>query len=161
MGELPELAFGRWLDPTAWHLTLQFLGDVEEGLIDEIRVACAFACGRVRPFPITFEGFGAFPHPRRARVVWVGVQDSGGSMATLATAVQDKMAKVGFGHDQREYRPHLTVARLWEPSDVSGIVAEMSVGPVRMEVSEAVLMRSDLLVAGASYEVVDSFPLQT
>jgi len=50
LGALPDLPKGRWIENEAWHLTLQFLGRVEAGMVDRVRLACAFAAGRVKPF---------------------------------------------------------------------------------------------------------------
>ncbi|MCE7883419.1 MAG: RNA 2',3'-cyclic phosphodiesterase [Actinobacteria bacterium ATB1] len=161
LGELPELPGGRWVAPDAWHLTLQFLGNVEAGMLDRIRLACAFAAGRVRPFGVVFGGSGAFPSVRRARVVWIGVESQRSGLEALSTAVKDQTAKLGFEPEVRDFRPHLTIGRLRKPSDVSSIMPEIRPEEISAEVSEIALMRSRPGGSGASYSAVDTFPLRS
>lgn len=161
LGEPPDLPTGRWIEPEAWHLTLQFLGHVDAGLVDRIRLACAFAAGRIRPFRITFGGSGAFPSPRRARVVWVGVDDPESRLAALSTSVSDQTAKLGFEPEAREFRPHLTIGRLRDAGDVSAVVAAIDPPDVSCVVEEVTLMESRLESSGARYVSIDTFPLQT
>src|SRR5688572_10977185 len=62
----------RWLPPDNWHLTLQFLGRVDDDAVARVCVACEQAAGATAPFAIELGGAGAFASPRRARVVWIG-----------------------------------------------------------------------------------------
>lgn len=150
----------RWLDPGGWHVTLQFLGHVDEAEIDPTRLACAFGAGRVHAFEAEFTGIGAFPAPRRARVVWIGMGDGGDQMAALSTAIQAQTAKRGFESETREFHPHLTIARLRKPRPLTELLESIEVPSVRMQVDHATLFESHLDSDGARYEVVDTFPLR-
>lgn len=153
----------RLVPPEAWHVTLAFYAKVEDDDLDRLRLSLAMAGGRVEPFVFEFAGLGAFPVARRARVVWVGVADGAGRLAELATTIEAESAKRGFPGEDREFSAHMTVARLREPADVSGPVAVLgqaaSAGPV--EVREIVLYESRTHRSGATYDVVDTFPLRT
>ena len=65
---------GRWTDPDHVHLTLKFLGEVPATEVDPIAAALEEVAGKFRPFEMTFGPIGAFPSPRRPRVVWLGVE---------------------------------------------------------------------------------------
>jgi 2'-5' RNA ligase len=161
LGERPDSDAVRWIDPESWHLTLQFLGSVERDMIDRIRLACAFAAGRVRPFEVTLSDVGAFPSERRARVVWIGVRDPESRLEALATALQDQTAKLGFEPEEREFHAHLTIGRLRNPADVVPIVSSMEVADIGAEVAEIALMQSVPGPGAAAYSVIDTFPMQS
>lgn len=146
-----------------WHITLAFFGKVEDGDLDQLRLSLAMAGGRVVPFEFDLGGLGAFPVPRRARVVWVGVGHGADRLAELATAIEAETAKRGFPGEDREFNAHMTVARLGEPADVSGFVSDAAgqAASAPVGVREVILYESRTRRSGASYEVVDTFPLRT
>ncbi len=151
----------RWVKPENWHVTLQFLGNVAASKVDEVRLACAFGAGRIKPFEVTFSGLGAFPDERRARIVWIGAGPGGEQIASLATAVQLETSKRGFASDDRAFHSHLTVGRAKSPVDVSALVEKCELAPALMRVDEVALFESVLRSDGAHYDIVDTFPLRS
>jgi 2'-5' RNA ligase len=150
------------LGDETWHVTLQYLGAVDVADVDRVRLACAFAAGRIRPFALSYTGLGAFSSARRARFLWAGVGDGADEVAALATAVQAQTAKLGFEPSGRDYVPHLTIARGTDRADVEALLAHHTVGPVDDRVGEIVLYRSNgAPAASLRYDPVDTFPLQT
>lgn len=104
-----ELAGVRWVGRENLHLTVKFLGPVEETKEKLITEALEKA---VQPFPrfaILARGVGVFPDIRRARVLWVGLE--GEKLASLAAAVEGALESLGFAREKREFRPHLTIGR--------------------------------------------------
>lgn len=92
-----------------YHFTLIFLGEAGEEQVEKIKEKLATV--RFSPFTITYSGVGAFPSPRNARVVWVGIDDEGAiKLAGLAGQVASKMASLGF-HPDKPFSPHLTLFR--------------------------------------------------
>ncbi len=79
----PQSRAVRWVPAENLHLTLKFLGEVDEGMVDDIRGLLAPICGKYRSFDITLRGTGVFPNPARPRVIWIGI-DAPGSLADLA-----------------------------------------------------------------------------
>lgn len=161
LGALPGGA--RPIPAADWHVTLAFFAKVDDDDVDRLRLSLAMAGGRVVPFDFELSGLGAFPIARRARVVWVGVGHGGDRLAELATAIEAETAKRGFPGEDREFSAHMTVARLGEPADVSGFVGEVgaAVSSPPVEVREVVLFESRTHRSGATYDVVDTFPLRT
>jgi 2'-5' RNA ligase len=98
------------VEPGNFHFTLIFLGEAgEHQQVD--RVKDRLAAVRFAPFTITYTGVGAFPSPRNARVVWVGVDSEGAAkLGALAVQVVSKMSEVGFRPD-KPFSPHLTLFR--------------------------------------------------
>lgn len=150
----------RWEGPDHWHLTLQFLGPIARlaPVVDALKAATA-GC---RSFPFRLGGAGAFPTARRARVVWVGAAEGAGEMVGLAGRIASGLGPVGYETEGRPFRPHLTLARLRVPGDVGPVLAAVgpeAVGPT-FTVGEAVLYESRLSSQGATYAVLERFPLR-
>jgi 2'-5' RNA ligase len=115
----------RWALPEQLHLTLAFLGEVAEHRLDELLERLARAAGRRTRFEATISGGGAFPNAGRARVLWAGVEtsESGATELTrLASGARAAAVKSGIVVDGARFRPHITVARLGVPAEVSNWV---------------------------------------
>ena len=104
-----------WTKIDNLHLTLQFLGYVEEPVIDKIKSALQVVAARHQPFELSVHGAGAFPNENRPRVIWVGCHDGGGELKALANAVQTAMQPLGFEPEHREFSAHLTLGRVKVP----------------------------------------------
>jgi RNA 2',3'-cyclic 3'-phosphodiesterase len=101
----------RLVDPELIHVTLKFLGNVEEGRIDEI----AAALGKVKaaPFDARLQSIGGFPNDRSPRVIWIGAEP-GESFNDLNRQVEDRLADSGFEREGR-FKPHVTIGRVKFP----------------------------------------------
>jgi 2'-5' RNA ligase len=103
-----ELPPARWVDPDAIHLTLIFLGAIEEEALPPLRAALGSAAAAHAPFPLALEGGGTFPPRRPARVAWIGVE-AGPELAALQGEVSEAAARaVGYTPESRPYHPHIT-----------------------------------------------------
>jgi 2'-5' RNA ligase len=99
----------RPVEPRNFHFTLIFLGEAGDRQVEKVKEKLAGV--RFEPFSIAYEGVGAFPTPRNARVVWVGVDREGAAkLQGLAGQVVEKMAEAGFRPD-KPFSPHLTIFR--------------------------------------------------
>lgn len=101
----------RWVRLDGLHLTLRFLGptpEKQEAATVEAVAAVAAACP---PIPVTLRDSGAFPLGGRPRTIWVGVGTGAEGLAELARAVNTSLESAGWPHDDRPFRPHLTLAR--------------------------------------------------
>jgi RNA 2',3'-cyclic 3'-phosphodiesterase len=146
----------RWVPPDRWHLTLAFLGSVDAGRVDELRVRLARAALRHRPVPLELAGAGRFG----GRVLWVGLRGGVADVARLAASVAAGCRRAGVPVEDRPYRPHLTVARGRDRgTDLRPAVAALAeyAGP-RWTAAEVHLVRSHL-GPEVRYELLDGFPL--
>jgi len=121
----PEL---RWTGRDAWHLTLAFLGEVDEKLIGRLGTRLERAAARHAPLSLSLGGAGAFPSPARARVLWTGVEGDRDGLSMLAMRVAAAARRAGAppAQEGREYEPHLTLARCRAPADVRTLVATLA-----------------------------------
>jgi 2'-5' RNA ligase len=99
----------RWTPQTKCHLTLKFLGNIDEGLIDPAGLALERALSPFRRFTINAKGLGVFPDAKRPRVLWVGIE--GKPLADLAERVEKGLELLGFEREKRKFTPHLTIGR--------------------------------------------------
>jgi 2'-5' RNA ligase len=105
---VPELA---WVTAPRLHLTLKFLGEVAPERVDDVAAALSIAAGRHRETVVALGGIGAFPNFRRARVVWMGV-DNDPRLELLHHEIELACESLGFEVEGRPFRPHLTLARV-------------------------------------------------
>jgi RNA 2',3'-cyclic 3'-phosphodiesterase len=155
----------RFTAPEGQHLTLAFLGELDdERLAAATEAACA-ATGGDAPFTLTLAELGSFGPPRAPRVLWAGV---GGDLAAL-TALHARLAQQldarGFPLDARPFAPHLTLARLKAPLDpaalqrLDAILRSPSPVQATLPVTALSVMKSELLRPAARYTRLKDCPL--
>lgn len=139
-----------------WHFTLRFLGATSAEARDQIveRLGAA-TCGA--PFSIRFSELGAFPNPRRARVLWVGIDEGAERLIQLAVIAEGVARSVGFAAGTREFKPHLTLSRIDPPAAVTTLLASRPRFRTKMTVGSVILYRSRLGGGPARYEEVKRF----
>jgi 2'-5' RNA ligase len=112
----------RWTLAEQLHVTLAFAADVPDHRLDDVVERLGRAARRRTPVTTRVAGGGAFPDAARARVLWAGLAlDEAGSteLARAATGARAALAKAGVAVDGQRFRPHLTLARLGRPDEVS------------------------------------------
>lgn len=150
----------RWVRPESMHLTLQFLGDVPGREVPDISRALEEVFARQAPIDVECRGVGVFPNFRRPRTLWVGL--AGDGLETLAERCEVVLAPLGFPPAEREFRPHVTLARVRNPRGFGAIApavraaGERSFGTTRID--GAILYRSELRPDGASYTPLARLP---
>ncbi len=137
----------RWVPPANWHVTVRFVGSVPTTMVGWVGAAVGEAAAGVAPFRARLSAIGAFPSPRRAKVLWAGLDDRAGGMAELARALDASLAQE-LPSRPRAFRPHLTVARSDAPLAMPASFTATPVAPVDFRVDRVVLFES--LAAGPS-----------
>jgi 2'-5' RNA ligase len=115
----------RWAPAEQLHVTLAFLADVPDRAHDDLLDRLGDAAARRTPFATAVCGGGAFPDAARARVLWAGLdldEAAAGELALLAAGARAAANRAGASPDGRRFRPHVSVARLGHPDDVTGWV---------------------------------------
>jgi len=162
LDSFPDLpAAVRRIRPELWHLTLAFLGEVEEPAVPRLSARLAAVAQRTAPLQLELRGGGTFPSRGAPSVVWAGVVGDGEALAGLARAVSAAARRTGIEQPNRPYRPHLSVARVrgGEPADVTALVAALaSYSSVPFAVRELRLVRSHL-GPQPRHELLASWPL--
>jgi len=109
----------RWSPPANLHITTKFIGEWPEARLDELKAVLA-AIPRRPPFPIAVRGLGWFPNPHNPRIFWAGVQ-APDELRTLARATEQSLAALGVPVEDRPYSPHLTLARVKAPANLTAL----------------------------------------
>ena len=115
----------RWARLEQFHVTLAFLASVEERRLDDLTERLARAASRRTSFRTAIAGGGAFPNAGRARVLWAGLDlDEAGrtELTRLATGARAAANRAGIPVDGQLFRPHVTLARIGHPTEVSSWV---------------------------------------
>jgi RNA 2',3'-cyclic 3'-phosphodiesterase len=164
VGELTQelrtsLADARWIPLENQHITLKFLGGTSQELVSALTDVCSSVAASIPKNEVSLSGLGAFPNPKRARVLWVGFADAAGTLARLASALDRGFEPLGFTAEQRAFTPHLTLARFKVPARLGQLPALPAEKLPPVPIDEISLYRSKLSPHGAKYEVIDSFAL--
>lgn len=149
----------RWVGPERLHMTLKFIGEIEEGRADEFGRALDRAVGGIAPFPVRLGGVGAFPSLDRPRVLWIGVE-APPALEALHRAVEEELSALGVDPDDRAFHPHVTLGRVKRGRPAG--VGEVAVGidhEERCRVAEVELMRSRLRPTGSEYSTLSAHEL--
>lgn len=148
----------RWTEPDDLHLTLRFIGEVEEEIAEEIHHqldAIAF-----EPFALTLAGIGMFGDRHRAHTLWLGAERNP-ALDALAAKVDAAVSRAGVPAESRKFTPHVTLARVKEavPARLQAFID--GAGHFRAEhiaVTRFTLYRSILGRQGAHYQALEHYP---
>ena len=154
----------KWVRTANMHLTLKFLGNIEERQIADICGAISGGDPGLGPISLHAKGLGVFPNLRRPRVIWVGLSGEVEKLTTLQGALEGSLAAAGFPREDRPYAAHLTVARIRERIDLkklSDMVERLEkLASEPFEVDRITLFKSDLRPEGPLYTSLFSHILQ-
>ena len=150
----PRIVGIRWVAPANFHLTLKFLGNIDESQIEIIGQALTDALHPFQRFTINAKGLGVFSSVKRPRVLWVGLV--GEQLTALAAAVESALTPLGFPREEKAFTPHLTIGR-WRQTERADWVlgkeleswSHFDFGATLMD--EVILFESVLKPAGAIY----------
>jgi 2'-5' RNA ligase len=165
LGPRQEASQGfRWTAPEQWHVTLAFMREVPDRSLDDLLERLERAAARRTPFSVALAGGGAFPNAARARVLFaaleVGVDEE---LRRLATGTRAAANKSGAEASGGRFHPHLTLARIGRPLDVTRWIRVLDAYRGPQWVAEEVSLIASHLGEGPRkrprYEVIGSFRL--
>jgi RNA 2',3'-cyclic 3'-phosphodiesterase len=159
-----SLPGARWVRPEGMHITLKFLGEITSDQKEQIEYALPAI--KSQPFQIAIHGLGFFPNARSPRVFWTGIE-AADALSTLAAAVDEALAPLGFQKEKQAYNPHLTLAR-FNPETKSSTLAASAKSLLErtrpdfgtMTANEFFLYQSKLSPRGATYSKLTRFALE-
>ncbi len=153
----------RWCRPEQLHLTLKFVGEIDNRELPQLCERVRAACADIEPIPLELRGLGAFPKNKPPRVLWVGVEEGTAELRTLAERLDEQLATLGIPRETRLFTPHLTLGRVGRGADaqklqaaIESVAAQIA---VRCEVDEVILMASIKQHAETVYEPIDTIEL--
>jgi RNA 2',3'-cyclic 3'-phosphodiesterase len=155
----------RWIPTGNMHLTLKFLGEVDERILGDLKDAGAAAASEAQPFRVAYGAFGGFPTLSNPRVIFFEAKEGARELAKVARSLESLVEPLGVERERRPFKAHLTLARIKEPLP-HGMTERLGAVPplpatAFQTVDRFMLMRSHLAPSGATYEEVGSFALGT
>jgi 2'-5' RNA ligase len=151
-----------WVRQENLHFTMRFLGEVGDSAHGAVARAGREAAAGHPSFEATLGAAGAFPEPRRARVLWLGLAEGAAPMGGLAGSLDAALDRIGFAREERDFSAHLTLGRVREPhDDWTARLARVgaSVEGIAFRVDRLALVQSRLARGGSVYTVMDEAPL--
>lgn len=157
----PRVRYKRWQPLHQAHVTLHFLGEVPEAELPAIQAACEAAAAGHGPFSLSLAELGAFPNPRKASVLWVGLGGDRDALAALQADGKARLQAAGVTLEDRAYAPHLTLAREpLERVDWEAVTDGLAVAPCPWTVESFTLFQSQLTPKGAIHTALGTYSLK-
>ncbi len=136
------------------HLTLKFLGDIDENLIDEIEKIMKYSTKDIKNFEITLKSIGVFPNQNYIKVAWIGVENAE-PLKKIAETIDKKLHQLGFKKEKRPFSVHLTIARIKSSRNKEKLIQLLNkyqdVELQKIKVDNIILKKSILTSQGPIY----------
>lgn len=149
----PELSFQKWVYSGDYHITLQFLGDVEVSRLQELSFALEAGVRGTSTFELGLADIGTFGQKEHPRVLWVGINGEMDRLHGLYKQVTEVMQPLGFKPEERPYNPHVTLARRYAEQKTFAQPAAPPPAFGSFTVNKAVIYRTNM-GAKPMYEIV-------
>jgi 2'-5' RNA ligase len=156
----------KWVETENLHVTLLFLGEVDERDVLEVCRAVTDCCANLPPFTLSVEGVGCFGNPRRPRTIWIGVSEGAVEIKALHAALEKVLLDLGcYRREERQFTPHITLGRVRQEGAGADLApalakkADWNAGSVAIR--EVLVMSSELTPKGPIYSVLSRVPLNT
>ena len=158
---LPDL---HWVKPEGIHLTLAFLGELDERQLARAITAARSAALQSASFTYRLSGLGTFGSPRQPRVLWMGVSDPSGVLNKVHRTLAKALEGQGLPTEKRSFSPHLTLARIKAPLTaeqlqlLQQLLVRYQIASPMYYVTQLYVMKSELLRSGAEYSCLEACP---
>lgn len=141
----------RWVKPDLMHLTLRFLGDVSISKLDAITQAMDIAAQNQPPLTLHLQGTGCFPHAKRPRVIWAGLEGQVAELAAFKQELDAGLQPLGWEIEKRPFKPHLTLGRVKDAGKLRGVSWAVEMDEMVVGITAVYLIESELTRQGPIY----------
>jgi RNA 2',3'-cyclic 3'-phosphodiesterase len=115
-----------WAAPESMHVTLHFLGEVDDRELHAVCRVVKEVAATEPPFPLGVSGVGAFPTPRRPKILWAGITEGAVQLKRLYDKLEEKLLELGcYRQEERGYTPHLTLGRVKRDAESFALAREL------------------------------------
>lgn len=150
----------KWVRPENIHLTLKFLGEINEKQVELIKGIIDTAAGKRRAFRVRVSSLGAFPRIESPRVVWIDIEEGDEEVKGIAAELQENISWAGIPKEERPFSSHITIGRIRSPINRDKLVRclkdKTDLGGKNMEfyAGKITLFKSTLTPKGPLYETL-------
>jgi len=145
----------KWVESKNIHLTLKFLGETDENILDVICQSIKRVAQNRQAVSCCLDRIGGFPNLKRPKVIWAGLRDNIEKLVTIASEIEDEMVSHGFERENRPFKSHLTLGRIKENSglhDLTEHLKDYRIRPEPILFDKIILFKSTLTPRGPIYE---------
>lgn len=149
----------KWVEEKNLHVTLLFLGEVDDRELIKVCQAVSAACAPHSDFTLTLAGISGFPNPRRPRVIFAGIESGAAELRALHDTLEPPLLELGcYRREDRPYTPHVTLGRVRSEGGGDQLALAMArysgwQGGTT-DVHEVLVMSSELTRDGPTYTVL-------
>lgn len=147
----------KWVKFENLHITLKFLGEIDDKKKKEITPAIQEVAKKYPSFNMSLESVGCFPSPRNPRVLWIGAKEGSEQLCAIAQELEEKLAPFGFEEEKR-FHAHLTIGRIKKFCKVDDIL-DKEIKTNSFPITSITLFKSTLKPEGPIYEELARFNL--
>jgi 2'-5' RNA ligase len=151
----------KWVEPSNIHLTLKFLGEIDDKQLDKINSVLEYAAKETSSFRASISSIGAFPRISSPRVIWAGVDTGDKETKEIAKILEEKIEKLGIPKEDRAFSSHITIGRRRSGLNIDKLtqaLKDMENEPALINlgfnVTKISLFKSTLTPKGPVYEVL-------
>jgi 2'-5' RNA ligase len=148
----------KWVEPENLHVSLLFLGEVEDREVVEVCRIVSETAQHHASFLMSVEITGCFPNPRRPRVLWVGIGQGAQSLCAIHDALEIPLLDLGYRREERKYSPHITLGRVKSDRSTEKLASTLAQHAGwkggEFHVREILVMGSKLTPTGPEYTVL-------
>ena len=152
----------RWLDNNNFHITLFFLGETNDEVIENICKLLNARLSAINSFSLSCEGVGVFRNIHNPKALWFGIKESG-NLTALKNAIDHTMTDVGFELSEKQFKPHLTIGRakfIKNKKQFRACIEKYKDYKIQnFEINEVIFYESILTAKGAIYNEIKKFSL--
>jgi len=157
----------KWVEPKNIHLTLKFLGEIEEKLLDNLNGILEEVSLGKSPFPARLMSIGAFPNIHSPRIIWAGISEGDAQIKQIAKELEEKIVHIGIPAEDRPFSSHITLGRLRSnfqkdklAKKIQEIQASVEKENLAFTIKELTLFKSTLTPQGPIYEALKKASLK-
>ncbi len=150
----------KWELPEKLHVTLTFLGEVDEEMLPQIVLLLEGVAERTFPFSIRIAGSGFFPDKHDPRIIWVGIEDVEHKLEPLVESLETELASIGFEREEKEFHPHVTIGRIKTRKNLESLhrtIQSVTFESQPTRITEIVLIKSELRPEGSVHTIMQHF----
>lgn len=155
----------KWVDSESLHLTLKFLGDIEESQISSVYQAMKNFLTDQNVFSFKIAHLGTFPNIQNPSVIWTGIENSRDILQSLSAGLNKEMQKLGIPPEEKDFSPHITLGRVKRGAAIEGnyqeaILKHKDIFLGEQQVKSIILFKSDLQPKGPIYTALEKVELK-
>ena len=150
----------RTVNPDQLHITLKFLGDVDEVLIEKIKTVVEEVCNDFYSFDFSLTNIGIFPRKDGSKIIWIGSDNK--EVPMISKILNERLFKIGISKETKPFKSHVTIARpKYNIKQIAKCFDDENYIFEKQWIDSIFLMSSVLTPNGPIYKIEKRFSLQT